>query len=92
MAARVAGGVTPLDSITATPLVERNTQATADGKVQMRTDSRLLKPSLVRFTPQQVLAVLAEIQAPVLLIEGGAATHPARAGRWPPSAFGTTGR
>ena len=70
MAARVAGGVTPLDSLTATPLVERNTQATADGKVQMRTDSRLLKPSLVRFTPQQVLAVLAEIQAPVLLIEG----------------------
>ncbi|WP_417864199.1 alpha/beta fold hydrolase [Vreelandella venusta] len=70
VAARVAGGVTPLDSITATPLVERNTQATADGHVQMRTDSRLLKPSLVRFTPQQVLALLAEIQAPVLLIEG----------------------
>ena len=70
VAARVAGGVTPLDSITATPLVERNTQATADGKVQMRTDSRLLKPSMVRFTPQQVLAILAEIQAPVLLIEG----------------------
>ncbi|HAZ97845.1 MAG TPA: alpha/beta hydrolase, partial [Halomonas sp.] len=70
IAARVAGGVTPLDSITATPLVERNTQATADGKVQMRTDSRLLKPSLVRFTPPQVLAVLSEIRAPVLLIEG----------------------
>lgn len=70
VAARVAGGVTPLDSITATPLVERNTQATADGHVQMRTDSRLLKPSLVRFTPQQVLALLADIQAPVLLIEG----------------------
>ena len=70
VAARVAGGVTPLDSITAMPLVERNTQITADGKVQMRTDSRLLKPSLVRFTPQQVLAVLSEIRAPVLLIEG----------------------
>ncbi|TVP49294.1 MAG: alpha/beta hydrolase [Halomonas sp.] len=70
IAARVAGGVTPVDSITAAPLVERNTQATADGHVQMRTDSRLLKPSLVRFTPEQVLSLLAKIQAPVLLIEG----------------------
>ncbi len=70
VAARVAGGVTPMDSITATPLVERNTQPTADGHVQMRTDSRLLKPSLVRFTPQQVLSLLAEINAPLLLIEG----------------------
>ncbi|MBZ5486376.1 alpha/beta fold hydrolase [Halomonas aquamarina] len=70
VAARVAGGVTALDSVTATPLVERNTQATADGQVQMRTDTRLLKPSLVRFTPEQVLAQLACIEAPVLLIEG----------------------
>ncbi|RUR57582.1 alpha/beta fold hydrolase [Vreelandella populi] len=70
VAARVAGGVTALDSITATPLVERNTEATADGHVQMRTDTRLLKPSLVRLTPEQVLAQLACIQAPVLLIEG----------------------
>ncbi|MBP5981939.1 MAG: alpha/beta fold hydrolase [Halomonas sp.] len=70
VAARVAGGVTTLDSVTAMPLVERNTEATADGYVQMRTDSRLLKPSLVRFTPEQVLAQLACIQAPVLLIEG----------------------
>nr|WP_290695953.1 alpha/beta hydrolase [Halomonas sp. UBA3074] len=70
VAARVAGGVTPVDSITATPLVERNTQPTADGHVQMRTDSRLLKPSLVRFTPEQVLSLLAAINAPVLLIEG----------------------
>ncbi|MCW4152459.1 alpha/beta hydrolase [Halomonas sp. 18H] len=70
VAARVAGGVTPLDTITATPLVERNADVTADGHVQMRTDSRLLKPSLVRFTPSQVLALLADIQAPVLLIEG----------------------
>ena len=70
VAARVAGGVTALDSVTAMPLVERNTEATADGYIQMRTDSRLLKPSLVRFTPEQVLAQLACIQAPVLLIEG----------------------
>ncbi|HAA45897.1 MAG: alpha/beta hydrolase [Halomonas sp. 54_146] len=70
VAARVAGGVTPMDSITATPLVERNTQPTADGHVQMRTDSRLLKPSLVRFTPEQVLSLLAQIHAPILLIEG----------------------
>ena len=59
-----------MDTITATPLVERNTQPTADGHVQMRTDSRLLKPSLVRFTPEQVLSLLAEISAPVLLVEG----------------------
>lgn len=70
VAARVAGGVTPMDSITATPLVERNTQPTADGHVQMRTDSRLLKPSLVRFTPEQVLSLVAQIHAPILLIEG----------------------
>jgi len=70
VAARVAGGVTPLDTLTATPLVERNAAPTADGHLQMRTDSRLLKPSLVRFTPAQVLALLADIQAPVLLIEG----------------------
>lgn len=70
VAARVAGGVTPLDTLTAIPLVERNAAPTADGHVQMRTDSRLLKPSLVRFTPAQVLALLADIQAPVLLIEG----------------------
>ena len=70
VAARVAGGVTALDSVTAIPLVERNTEATADGHVQMRTDTRLLKPSLVRLTPEQVLAQLACIQAPVLLIEG----------------------
>ncbi|WP_018916695.1 alpha/beta fold hydrolase [Vreelandella zhanjiangensis] len=70
VAARVAGGVTPLDSVTAMPLVERNTEATADGYIQMRTDSRLLKPSLVRFTPEQVLAQLTCIQAPMLLIEG----------------------
>ncbi|MBE0464841.1 MAG: alpha/beta fold hydrolase [Halomonadaceae bacterium] len=70
VAARVAGGVTTLDSVTAIPLVERNTEATADGYIQMRTDSRLLKPSLVRFTPEQVLAQLTCIQAPMLLIEG----------------------
>ncbi|MCA1771374.1 MAG: alpha/beta hydrolase [Halomonas sp.] len=70
VAARVAGGVTPLDTLTATPLVERNADVAPDGHVQMRTDSRLLKPSLVRFTPSQVLALLADIQASVLLIEG----------------------
>lgn len=70
VAARVAGGVTPVDSITAIPLMERNTQLTAEGRVQMRTDGRLLKPSLVRFTPEQVLSLLANIHAPVLLVEG----------------------
>lgn len=70
VAARVAGGVTPVGRIAIYPVVERNTQPTAEGQVEMRTDARLLKPSLVRFTPEQVLALLGEIQAPVLLVEG----------------------
>lgn len=70
VAARVAGGVTALDAVTAYPLVERNTQECAEGGVEMRTDARLLKPSLVRFTPEQVLALLGAISAPVLLVEG----------------------
>ncbi|MYL23809.1 alpha/beta fold hydrolase [Halomonas alkaliantarctica] len=70
VAARVAGGVTPIDADTARPLVARNSRVDDDGHVWLRTDGRLLKPSLVRFTPEQVLALLAEIHCPVLLIEG----------------------
>ncbi|WP_252109158.1 MULTISPECIES: alpha/beta hydrolase [unclassified Halomonas] len=70
VAARVAGGVTPVSASTITPVVERNIRASPDGKIEMRTDARLLKPSLVRFTPEQVLMMLASIQAPVLLVEG----------------------
>ncbi|WNK21591.1 alpha/beta hydrolase [Halomonas piscis] len=70
VAARVAGGVTPIDADTAAPLVERNSRRLEDGRVTLRTDSRLLKPSPVRFTPEQVLALLADIRCPVQLVEG----------------------
>mgnify|MGYP001230763266 CR=1 FL=1 len=70
VAARVAGGVTPIDADTAAPVVERNLSQEGDGHVRLRTDGRLLWPSPVRLTPEQVLALLGAIQAPVLLIEG----------------------
>ncbi|WP_458525444.1 alpha/beta fold hydrolase [Onishia taeanensis] len=68
--ARVAGGVTPIDADTARPLVERNLESLEDGHVRLRTDGRLLRPSLVRFCPEQVAGLLAAIQVPSLLIEG----------------------
>ncbi|WP_346797491.1 alpha/beta fold hydrolase [Halomonas sp. Bachu 37] len=70
VAARVAGGVTPIGQATAAPLVERNLEPCGDGGVRLRTDGRLLKPSLVRFSPEQVLGILASIECPVLLVEG----------------------
>jgi pimeloyl-ACP methyl ester carboxylesterase len=70
VAARVAGGVTPIDAESARPLVARNSRFDDDGHVLLRTDGRLLKPSLVRFTPAQVLSMLGDIRCPVLLIEG----------------------
>ena len=70
VAARVAGGVTPIDADTAEPLVERNSRKLDDGRVTLRTDSRLLKASPVRFTSPQVLALLESIHCPVQLIEG----------------------
>lgn len=70
VAARVAGGVTPIDADTARPLVARNSYTGSDGGCYLRTDRRLMKPSLVRFTPDQVLALLSAIHCPVLLIEG----------------------
>lgn len=70
VAARVAGGVTPIDADTARPLVARNSYIGSDGGCYLRTDRRLMKPSLVRFTPDQVLALLNAIRCPVLLIEG----------------------
>lgn len=70
IAARVAGGVTAIDADTATPLVTRNVERLESGQVRLRTDGRLLRPSLVRFCPEQTLALLRRIAAPVLLIEG----------------------
>ena len=72
VAARSAGGVMPLDANTVRPLVLRNTEPLAEGGVQLCTDGRLMRPSLVRFTPAQVLATLTAIRAPVLLIEADA--------------------
>ncbi len=70
VAARVAGGVTPIDANTAAPLVARNSRERSDGRITLRTDSRLLKASPVRFTSPQVLALLASIRSPMQLIEG----------------------
>lgn len=70
VAARVAGGVTPIDADTARPLMARNSYTGKEGDCYLRTDRRLMKPSLVRFTPEQVVAMLAAIRCPVLLIEG----------------------
>lgn len=68
--ARVGGGVTPIDAATAEPLVIRNLERNEQGRLHLRTDGRLLRPSMVRLCPEQVLAMLASIQAPVLLVEG----------------------
>lgn len=70
VAARVAGGATPIDAETAEPLVARNLEPSADGRLQLRTDGRLLRPSPVRLSPAQALAMLAAIECPVLLVEG----------------------
>ncbi|MGM0535786.1 MAG: alpha/beta fold hydrolase [Pseudomonadota bacterium] len=70
VAARVAGGATPIDAETARPLVYRNLESLPDGRLQLRTDARLLRPSLVRFSPEQGEAMLAAIRCPVLLVEG----------------------
>ncbi|WP_136248866.1 alpha/beta fold hydrolase [Halomonas borealis] len=72
VAARVAGGVTPIDAATAGPLVRRNLATEADGRVRLRTDPRLLRASPVRFTPAQATAMLAAIRCPVLCVEGEA--------------------
>ncbi|SDI67267.1 alpha/beta fold hydrolase [Billgrantia gudaonensis] len=70
VAARVAGGVTPIDAETAEPLVRRNLERLPDGHLRLRTDGRLLWPSPLRLTPEQVMAVLGAIRCPTLLIEG----------------------
>ncbi|MDR5868006.1 alpha/beta fold hydrolase [Halomonas koreensis] len=69
VAARVAGGVTPLEAETARPMVARNLIETDDGHLRLRTDPRLLRPSPVRFTPEQALALLEAIRCPALCIE-----------------------
>lgn len=70
VAARVSGGVTPIDAETAEPLVRRNLECDEHGACRLRTDGRLLRPSMVRFCPEQVLALLGAIESPVFLVEG----------------------
>ena len=69
---RVKGSVTPIDADTARPLMERNLEAMPEGDWRLRSDPRLRWPSPVRFTPEQVLAMLGAIRCDVLLIEGRA--------------------
>nr|WP_298250854.1 alpha/beta hydrolase [uncultured Halomonas sp.] len=70
VAARVRGGATPVDAETIRPVVARNLKALEDGSLGWRTDPHLMRPSPVRLTPEQVLACLAEIECPTLLVEG----------------------
>lgn len=69
VAARVRGGVTRLDADAARPIVERNLTRRADGRFHWRTDRRLAHPSLLRWTPDQMLSALSAIRAPVLLLQ-----------------------
>lgn len=70
VAARVKGGATPVDAGTIRPVVARNLGALPDGRLGWRTDPHLVRPSPVRLTPEQVVAFLAGIECPVLLVEG----------------------
>ncbi|MDT8879851.1 alpha/beta hydrolase [Halomonas saccharevitans] len=70
VAARVAGGATPIDAETARPLMLRNLEELPGGRVRLRTDARLLRPSPVRLCPEQLSAMLCALRAPVLLVEG----------------------
>jgi pimeloyl-ACP methyl ester carboxylesterase len=70
VAARVAGGATPVDAETIAPVVQRNLCPAAKGGVTLGSDPRLLRPSPVRLTPDQLLAILGAIRCPTLLIEG----------------------
>lgn len=69
VAARVRGGVTRLDADSARPIVERNLVRQADGRFHWRTDRRLAHPSLLRWSPDQMLETLSAIRAPVLLLQ-----------------------
>ncbi|WP_232823799.1 alpha/beta hydrolase [Salinicola sp. CPA57] len=77
--ARVRGGVTRIDADTARPIVERNLARKGDGRYQWRTDRRLVYPSLLRWTPDQMLATVAAIRAPVLLLQASAGVLTQRA-------------
>lgn len=79
VAARVAGGATPVDAETITPVVRRNLRPAAEGGVTLGSDPRLLRPSPVRLTPDQLLAMLEAIRCPTLLIEG----EQGILGQWP---------
>lgn len=68
--ARVKGGATAVDAATIRAVVARNLATLPDGHLGWRSDPRLVRPSPVRLTPEQVVACLAGIECPALLIEG----------------------
>ncbi len=70
--ARINGGRTRLDADTARPIVERALRRGEDGQFYWRSDRRLVWPSLLRLSPEQMLAMLDEITAPTLLIQATA--------------------
>ncbi|GHB29738.1 alpha/beta fold hydrolase [Salinicola rhizosphaerae] len=72
LAARVRGGVTRLDAETARPIVERNLQRDRDGRFHWRTDPRLSAPSLLRWSPAQMLETMAAVDVPTLLLQASA--------------------
>lgn len=72
VAARVRGGVTRLDAETARPIVERNLQRDRDGRFHWRTDRRLTAPSLLRWSPAQMLETMAAVDVPTLLLQASA--------------------
>nr|WP_300313621.1 alpha/beta fold hydrolase [Halomonas sp.] len=69
VAARVAGGVTKVDADTVRPIVARNLVVLEEGGMQLRTDPRLVRPSPVHLTSEQVTAMLGAIECRVTLIE-----------------------
>ncbi|KJZ17093.1 MULTISPECIES: alpha/beta hydrolase [unclassified Halomonas] len=70
VAARVAGGATPVDAETVRDIVARNLTPCDEGGLRLRTDPRLLRPSPVRLTDDQVANLLEAIACEVLLVEG----------------------
>lgn len=65
--ARVLGAVTPVDAHTIAPVVARNLREDESGLV-LRSDVALHRPSPVRFTAEQNLAVLRSLRCPVTLL------------------------
>ncbi|MGJ8517959.1 alpha/beta hydrolase [Carnimonas bestiolae] len=77
--ARVLGAVTPVDADTIAPVVARNLREEAAGLV-LRSDVALHRPSPLRFTHEQNLAMLRALRCPVSVLAArhGILGEPAR--------------